>query len=1203
MRLGDQNARREAWLRLHGPHGTDGALRGGAPTLDSAGRLVPKDAPHPGADWVPLGPTVATGGQASDRPGVTGRVRSIAFAPGGQRGYAGTAGGGAWMTLDAGETWQPLDPWRDTPNAALAFGAGGLVVGSLGAQFGADADGEDDVLFVATGEPRKSLGTSVRRFGRAGGAGLRVWTDEAVGGGRWSYRLLTPPPTSANPDRAWLAASGNLFERPGAGPFAAWTDIPLPVPFSTVVPGQPLVIVTDVALLSDGADEWLYVAVFGRGVVRIKLAAGSATGQPVTPCTGITEPMSAQDRAKLGRISLATAEDGGPRVYALAHVARGVRRARLFRLAHTPVALAFREVTAGVPGSLWVVQGKDQGDYDQAVAIVPQPRPAPGTATDEVVIAGSTERLDGDWQAAVRRGPVQTVADVLTLVGTVLGRGAHADVHCIAHNRLPDGGLDRDDLWLGTDGGAYRARPAIESGRFQTAHGGIGAVQLTFLAQHPTVPAFLLAGSQDNGMLIHSGEPTWRRHVWSGDAGGTAIDPTRPRWMWQYTRAKLYGTRPPGTALPPPEVAFPPTANAAKKKAEAKRVSFYLRLAVVEVPPLAAPPAAPTPRVAFGGHRLWVSNDWGATWRTQPSDTNPLDTGTATTDQLDGSSALAVAWASPTVLAVVTSKGVYRIDGIGTAARTGVVLARQAATANRGFRRAGEAANATPPSFRTVTSSVAANVGPLPDDFVPSAVAAVDATGERLYVGLSSKGTPGADPLWFHRTAPAGWVPSELGAFLGGRTRVRSILVDPAHPEDVYAGTDVGVYLGVRTDHGAAPPTWVWSDFSFGLPEAPISDLQLWAPPGAAVRLLRAATFGRGAWEIDLERATGRHATPAREPEVFLRVCAADDGRLNLGVLRQPDPLDPTPPTAVPPPRPSGFVESPDIAVVRARARVERPWPGGAMSGADRRAWRIAAATWGHRLVPGTGAFTPTDRSAWQSIQRERLIPVTATLNERTWQATFKGLASDPDHVRYVDRYGRELAPPAPAPPPGTLPVPRWQVADPAPGINRLLVHVRNRGPLPVPPQRTEVVLLWQRVAPVTPVPGLGPAPALPHPGVVLPALPARWRVGVRDRKLALLRTDGWAVAGTGFERADGGLLFPPPFDPEAPRVVGLDLVLTGLAVGDLVALFAVVRCDDDLLPGPAIPDATDPLRTVETVVTSENRTALRVIQIRDPGT
>ncbi len=1218
MRLLDDSSARERWLRVHGPQGgtavRQSSFGGGADDAgpDDApvdGTLLPKDAPGPGADWVPLGPTTATGGMASDRPPITGRVRSLAFAPGGGRGYAGTAGAGVWMSLDAGVSWSALDPWINTPDAALVPASGGLALGSIGVQFGNTVD--DDVVLVGLGEPKKSLGLTVRRFGRAGGAGPRLWTNEATNLGRFfSYRLLCPPPSTAGSrNRAWLASTSGLHERPAAAPFASWTAIPLPAPFSTpLTVGGQLPPVTDVVLLVDAGVEWLYAAVQGRGVVRIQLVGGSAVGQPVVACTGITQSMTLPERRKYGRTSLAASEDAAPRVYALAQVELGSARARLFRMAHTAANTAFTRVV-GVPGSLWFVGGGDQGDYDNTVAVVPQAVPAPATATDEVVVAGSAVMIDGEWQAAAYRGRVRRVAGVWTFSPTLVGRGAHADVHCAAFFRRNDATLDRDDLWLGTDGGIFRSQAAIESGRFQPSHGGISSVQLTFLAQHPTVPAFLLAGSQDNGLLIGTGEPTWARHRWAGDAGGVAVDPVRPRWMWQWTQSTLYASRPPGTAVPPPAVAFPPTANAALKTAETRATGFYGRLAVVEVPAVSVA-VLPTARLAFGTKRVWVSNDWGATWRSLPSGTNALASAAPQTrDQLDGQNITAVAWASPSVVHAATSMGVYTFTNVGAGVVVSTVQARRSGTANRGLRRAGEPANAVPPAFQTTTAVPVANVGPLPPDFVVTALAAEDAAGARLYVAISSATSP--ELLWYLRPGLASsWFPCTLAAFLGGSTGVHAVLVDPAHQDEVYVGTDVGVYQGKRTDHDPAAPTWAWAPFSQGLPEAAISDLALWAPVGAGVRLLRASTFGRGAWEIDLERATGRDARPPREPEVYVRVSGTDDGRRVPGVTRLPDPLDPTPPplpgaaAAVPRPRASGYVESPDVAVVRARARVGRAWPVGALTGADRQAWRVAASTWDRPLRPTTGAFGAADRAVWQAIQRERVIPLSAAMNRRTWEATFKGVGpDDPDHVRYLDRYGRELAPTGPAVPVGTLRPPRWQVVDPPPGVNRVLVHVRTRGPLSVAAGRTEVVVLWQVVAPVTPIPALGAAPALPHPGVVLPPLPARWREGVRTRTLGLLSTDGWAVAGGGFASTDLGALNPLPLDPENPRVVGVDLTLTGRAVGDLVALFVVVRCQDDLLPGPADPAAPDPLRDVATMVTTESRAALRVVQVRDPTT
>jgi hypothetical protein len=425
------------------------------------------------------------------------------------------------------------------------------------------------------------------------------------------------------------------------------------------------------------------------------------------------------------------------------------------------------------------------------------------------------------------------------------------------------------------------------------------------------------------------------------------------------------------------------------------------------------------------------------------------------------------------------------------------------------------------------------------------------------------------------RAGATSWISCGLGAFLGGDTDVHTVLVDPAHTGDVYVGTDVGVYRGIRDD-SVNPPTWAWSDFSFGLPESSVSDLLLFAPTGSPVRLLRAATYGRGVWEIDLDKATGRDATPPREPEVFLRASSTDDGRRIPGITRLPSPLDPTLPAAVPPPAPSGIANSPDIAILRGRARVVRAWPGavtGTAHNADRQAWRIAASTWGRALAPATAAFANADRQAWQAIQRERQIPVTFNLNERTWRTTFAGLDTDPDATRFVIRYGRELGPSG------------RQAADRGP--NRVFVQVRTRGP-DVVPDPVSVYLLFQVVAPVAPVPAMPPAPQPPHPGVALPQLPADWRQKIRDDNRAGLAQGGWTLAGPATANDVG---------PESPSIAGIDVDFSGRAVGDLVALVAILRCDSDLL------DANPATQDLPTVLTTENRVALQVVEVRDPAT
>ena len=68
---------------------------------------------------------------------------------------------------------------------------------------------------------------------------------------------------------------------------------------------------------------------------------------------------------------------------------------------------------------------------------------------------------------------------------------------------------------------------------------------------------------------------------------------------------------------------------------------------------------------------------------------------------------------------------------------------------------------------------------------------------------------------------------------------VNVVKTDPANPSIVYAGTHLGVYRS--TDGGA---TWV--RFGAGMPLVEVTDLYI-SPDST---LMRAATFGRGFWEL-----------------------------------------------------------------------------------------------------------------------------------------------------------------------------------------------------------------------------------------------------------------------------------------------------------------------------------------------------------------
>jgi hypothetical protein len=247
--------------------------------------------------------------------------------------------------------------------------------------------------------------------------------------------------------------------------------------------------------------------------------------------------------------------------------------------------------------------------------------------------------------------------------------------------------------------------------------------------------------------------------------------------------------------------------------------------------PIAATPAGVTPTLAaFGTHRLWLTPDWGSSWVTLPTGTNPYTPATPdlTQDQLDGSPIRAIAFASASLIFAATQNGVWRFDQAGA-----------------GW---------------TSTPITTAN---LPSGRIITALAVEDPASGSLYVTL---GGSGFDHVWYFDGS------SWLSAGLTASTLdvpAHAVAVDPSSTQHLYLGTDVGCWRGFKTGSG----TWTWELFSQGLPESAITDLAI----HARARLLRAATHGRGVWEVRLDD------TSERDPDIYMRVNYADTGRLQDG--------------------------------------------------------------------------------------------------------------------------------------------------------------------------------------------------------------------------------------------------------------------------------------------------------------------------------
>jgi hypothetical protein len=800
------------------------------PKLGAAEEPTPPGGPGT-VNWTPIGPSVIPRGQATGNPPVSGRIVTIAVGPSGNRAYIGAATGGIWATEDGGTTWRPIDDYAVTPPPLTSgLEAASLAVGAIAVSFGGTMAA--DTIYVGTGEPRwisgvpfiglgdTYLGVGILKSTNGGGA----WSLEGTNlAGRSIFKIVIDPD---NPNQVLAATSTGIYTRPAAAPFGTWAQ---QAGTFTNPNGQ----VSDLIVVGSGATKKYYAAFRGDQVYQ---SANGTTGW--TALTGLP--------AAPGRIVLAGGESAVV-VYAL------LENSNLYRL----VGTAFQQVT-GLPAAAAQVSS-----YALFLGVDP---------TDaNTVYVGGQAIWDGTnynlplYKGTITGGPGTYAfpfnpanAGNPTADPTWVGRGIHADGHAIAFALNAAGTAHvATEIWVGSDGGVFRSTSSGALGTFTPRNTGIAITQTNYIAQHPLTDAVVFSGTQDNGTVRGFGEPAWLE-VKEGDGGGVIIDPGNPyRIMRQYVQAGrwypaatlasfspgLYtctdGGQGPGSFS---GVNFPPmpggASNALKtfSNTENSSTNFYSALAV-------SPPGVAPTLAAFGTNRVWLTSDWGGSWTTLATNTNPYVTNPAAPlgqDQPDGNSIESIVFASGTRIYAATRAQVFRFDLTGgTWAMTPI------------------------PN------------GALPAGHFITALAVDPANADRFYAVL---GGSGYDHVWYYNGAAyqtAGLAQATLDI------PAHAVVTDLDDPNSVYVGTDVGVWKGVK-----AGATWTWTVFSQGLPESPIVDLDI----QRNARVLRAATYGRGVWEIVLDPAVS-----TSDPDLYMRVDYADTGRIKAGsrypwVENAPDP-------------------------------------------------------------------------------------------------------------------------------------------------------------------------------------------------------------------------------------------------------------------------------------------------------------------------
>ncbi len=888
--------------------------------------------------WVPIGPTIMGRRRGTRFEAVAGRVRALAVSPDGSRIYAGTANGGVWYWSDARQSWSPLGAWglrgEGTGNARRALS---LTIGALDVHFGATE--AEDVVYVGTGEIKPKLtGYPGSEYGGIGVLRLNGTVTQAVNsprGNPWRreapnltnagfYRLVHDPATDLSADPAGsntlvAATSNGLWFRSGAFTEGGnWQRITA-APFDFDANDGPYC--TDVVWNSRG----LWVALVGEGGQDGLYRSQNGVAGPFAR---VTLPGLYQDagNGRFSRLTI-TAVPGAPdRLYVLGkRTGANIGHAHLWQVdlshdanghnvANFPIGLFTSSVGAGN------VIASDQSGYDAAIDVIRQ------GGNDIVVVGGSTQQ-NGGWVASLFRLTVSGTAAAGNLSvdfrpanqtspgsdPTFVGQRIHADVHAVL--------LRGTDIWVGCDGGVYRRDNA---GNVREMNAGLAVAEPGFIACHPELDGVVLAGTQDNGVIIRLGDTVWE-HVEAGDGGGCDFHPGKPQnILYQYTNAH-WDFAPNATPRAGAIRNYYGSTSANEDK-EISRACFYSR-------PLVLPGTGGKARVFIGTHRIWYSPDWddpqtpvvAMNWVTLPTNTDPYGGGNLEQDRLIEGDRFDNVRAIRALSQGNAGNGFHGTRLLILCERSVRVITYDHAST----------------SWTRLEDSIISGAGKrkdkdseAPNPFLtymprrrPSAwtdIAVHDGSRGQgsFYLGSTGRVTVNDDGtlnedrhfdvLWWYngngrwyptglRNAPADPVAHTVGC----PSPVHSVIVDPDDNAIVYVGNRIGVWKG-QIDLTGPHPSWTWRPILDGLPQAIVEDLAIHR--SGTTKLLRAAVVSRGVWERDIS------AAPSSVGRVFIRSLAHATGRNPLPAA----PVAPRDSSAA-----LNYRSSPDIVLTR---QVAPPW-------------------------------------------------------------------------------------------------------------------------------------------------------------------------------------------------------------------------------------------------------------------------------------
>jgi hypothetical protein len=771
--------------------------------------------------WASIGPTPTTGGTFSP---VTGRITTIAVDPSDSTANTvliGGAQGGIWRSTDAGATW-----------TAVGDQSPSLAMGSI-----AFASSQPATVYAGTGE-QASIGFDIYY-----GAGVLKSNDH---GQTW-----TPTCTVAGPTCPFIGPYLDTLH-PGFGFFNFGGAR---ISYIAVNPQNPNLILAAAQLGIEGPTEGIYCSSDGgatwANIFPDEMATFVGFASSTVAFAAFGMPFGSSPRAPHGNgiykstnanscsVTFSPLAGGLPIQTSIGRIDLGISpNYASDNTVYASIADATTSSTTNLGiwittngGTSWTQTSapdicQHQCWYDNVIKVDP-------LHGDTAFFGGAAIRdTSGNPNWVVRTtnsgASWASVIPALPALGQPANSGVpHVDNHAIALVKLPNGKVR---LYLGNDGGIWRTDDAEASTITWT---NLNNSPLSLSQFYPSIsihsanPMISYGGTQDNSSQQLATPPSWIVNTGTvqtssgpvqtsvcGDGTATAIDPNIPTTVYvscQFTNIRAsYQNGAPGSFF------------VATNGINPQDPAGFVPILVADLS---------TPNVVYTAtNTLYQSLDAARTW-------NPIYFGIA--DPVNGIDLTAFA------IGGTNSSVFYAGKSDGT-----IWIAKGVTFGNTpGFQ--GTSGQFSLPS-RTVTAI---------------AVDPADNTGNTAYASFSGFSFVGPDALnpnitindpqgHVFKTTDGGTTWTDISCSVVSPSNcskpaandlpnipVNDVVVDPELPGVIYVASDLGVFV---SNCSASPCTW--STLGTGLPRVAVLSMRLHDPS----RTLRAATHGRGVWDLNL---------------------------------------------------------------------------------------------------------------------------------------------------------------------------------------------------------------------------------------------------------------------------------------------------------------------------------------------------------------